>query len=88
MVVFETNMKNQLVAQVIKSFMYNVVKWPNIHKNQLKYVWPFYNIMHERVKSFHFISICCTNKLTGFFIRVALAFIGYIFNIYSWQLFI
>ena len=32
---------------VVNPFMHNVVKWPNI----LKYVWPFYNIMHERVKT-------------------------------------
>ena len=39
-------------------FMYNVVKWSNIllktcgvsNARFLKYVWPFYNIMHERVK--------------------------------------
>ena len=39
--------------------MHNVVKWPNILKTScgvnttrfLKYVWPFYNIMHERVKA-------------------------------------
>ena len=39
-------------------FMYNIVKWPNILQKScgannarfLKYVWPFYNIMHERVK--------------------------------------
>ena len=30
---------------LINPFMHNVVKWLNI-----KYVWPFYNIMHERVK--------------------------------------
>ena len=45
-------------------FMHNVVKWPNIFKKScgvntarfLKYVWPFYNIMHEKVKaSFVFI---------------------------------
>ena len=38
--------------------MHNVVKWPNILLQScgvnstrfLKYVWPFYNIMHERVK--------------------------------------
>ena len=37
--------------------MYNVVKWPNILLKScgvntarfLKYVWPFYNIIHERV---------------------------------------
>ena len=37
--------------------MHNVVKWPNILQKScsvhaarfLKYVWPFYNIMHERV---------------------------------------
>ena len=32
--------------------MHNVVKWPNIlQKSFLKYVWSFYNIMHESVKS-------------------------------------
>ena len=35
-------------------FMHNVVKWPNIFLKScgvfLKYVWPFYNIVHERVK--------------------------------------
>ena len=41
--------------------MYNVVKWPNILQiacgvntarflKYVKYVWPFYDIMHERVK--------------------------------------
>ena len=37
--------------------MHNVVKWANILKKScgvhtariLKYVWPFYNIMHERI---------------------------------------
>ena len=31
--------------------MHNVVEWPNtlLKKRFLKYVWPFYNIMHERV---------------------------------------
>ena len=43
---------------IINPFMHNVVKWPNIllkscgvHTAKfLKYVWPFYNIIHERVK--------------------------------------
>ena len=38
--------------------MHNVLKWPNILLKScgvntakfFKYVWPFYNIMHERVK--------------------------------------
>ena len=38
--------------------MHNVVKWPNIllkfygvnTARFLKYVWPFYNIMHEKIK--------------------------------------
>ena len=42
----------------INLFMHNFVKWPHILKKSygvntarfLKYVWPFYNIMHERVK--------------------------------------
>ena len=33
-------------------FMHNVVKWPNGVNTArfLKYVWPFYSIIHERVK--------------------------------------
>ena len=46
--------------------MHNVVKWPNILYKScgvntarfLKYVWPFYNIMHERV---NVIKICDRN---------------------------
>ena len=30
--------------------MLNVEKWQNIPRF-LKYVWPFFNIMHERVKA-------------------------------------
>ena len=38
-------------------FVHNVVKWPNILLKScsvytarfLKYVWPFYNFMHERL---------------------------------------
>ena len=38
--------------------MHNVEKWPDILKKSdgvhtasfLKYIWPFFNIMHERVK--------------------------------------
>ena len=32
--------------------MHNVVKWPNGDHTArfLKYAWPFYNIIHERVK--------------------------------------
>ena len=37
----------QLLHKLFNPFMHNVAKWPNI---LLKYVWPFYNIMHERVK--------------------------------------
>ena len=41
----------------VNPFIHNIVKWPNIllkscglnTANFLKYVWPFYNIMHERV---------------------------------------
>ena len=43
----------------VKPFMYNVVTRPNILQKScgvhtarfLKYVWSFYNIMHERVKN-------------------------------------
>ena len=42
----------------VNPFMDNAVKWPNILLKScgvntarlLKHVWPFYNIMHERVK--------------------------------------
>ena len=33
----------RVIGKPINPFMHNFVKWP-------KYVWPFYNIMHERVK--------------------------------------
>ena len=41
--------------------MHNVVKWPKILQKScgvhtarfLNYVWPFYNIMHERVNKFN-----------------------------------
>ena len=42
----------------IDLFMHNVEKWPDVLYKScgvntarfLKYVWPFYNAMHERVK--------------------------------------
>ena len=42
----------------VNAFMHNTVKWTNIlfkmlrceHRKVLKYVWPFCNIMHKRVK--------------------------------------
>ena len=48
------------VTEKLNPFMHNVVKWPNIILKScgvntarfLKYVWPFYNIMHERVKKY------------------------------------
>ena len=64
--------------------MHNVVKWPNIRlyglyglntARFLKYVWPFYNIMRERVKEIPVKSLyihvleevagrwCCKHKL-------------------------
>ena len=47
-----------MLRQKLNPFMHNVVKWPSILQKScgvhtarfLKYVWPFYNIMHERVK--------------------------------------
>ena len=44
---------------LINPFIYNVVKWPKILLKScgvntarfLKYLWPFYNILHERVKN-------------------------------------
>ena len=30
-------------------FVYNVEKRLNLFKNFLKYIWPFFNIIHERV---------------------------------------
>ena len=49
-----------LIALLFNSYfepLYNVAKWPNIRQKSccfytvrlLKYVWPFCNIMHERV---------------------------------------
>ena len=50
---------NLKALRTFNPFMHNVVKWPNIlwkpcgiHTARfLKHVWPFYNIIHERVKS-------------------------------------
>ena len=50
--------RSTLAHLLLKPFMHNVVKWPNILYKScgvntarfLKYVWPFYNIKHERVK--------------------------------------
>ena len=40
-----------VILSEFNPFMHNVVKWPwCLHRKILKYVWPFYNIMHERVK--------------------------------------
>ena len=49
--------KQLFLIALFSSFMHNVVKWPNILYKScgvhtatfLKYVCPFYNIMHERV---------------------------------------
>ena len=43
---------------ILKSLMHNVLKWPNLFLKScdvttvryLKYVWPFFKIMHEMVK--------------------------------------
>ena len=53
-----SGMFSEMGSELVNPFMHNVVKWPNIlyksfdvHTARfLKYVWPFYNIMHERVK--------------------------------------
>ena len=43
----------QIPQKAINPFMNNVVKWFNVHTARfLKYVWPIYNIMHERVNPF------------------------------------
>ena len=48
-------LKRFIINLLLNPSMHNAVKWPNIlcgvHTARfLKYVWPFYNIMHERVK--------------------------------------
>ena len=53
------NLPHSLVW-TFNSFMQNVEKWPNILWEScgvdtarfLKYIWPFFNIMHERVNQF------------------------------------
>ena len=53
---FEVKTKN---VALFNPFMHNVVKWPNILYKScgvntarvLKYVWPFYNITHEKVNN-------------------------------------
>ena len=47
-----------ILESTFNPFMHNIVKWPNILQKScsvhtarfLKYVWPFYNIMHDTVK--------------------------------------
>ena len=56
----------------INPFMHNVVKWPNILKKSydvntarfLKYVWPFLNIMHERVKEWNYQYYFLSNNIS------------------------
>ena len=56
---------------ILNPFIHNVVKWPNIlwksscvHTARfLKYVWPFYSIMHERV-NITFVKYCFMRKIT------------------------
>ena len=53
---FEVKTKN---VALFNPSMHNVVKWPNILSKScgvntarvLKYVWPFYNITHEKVNN-------------------------------------
>ena len=53
--------------KILNPFMHNVVKWPNIlwrscgvdTSRFLKYVWPFYNIVHQRVKHFYHARAFC-----------------------------
>ena len=50
----------EIGPSMFNPFMHNVVEWPNkilkscgVHTaGSLKYVCPFYNIMHERVKEY------------------------------------
>ena len=59
-----------LCCLLFNPFMHNVVKWPNIllkscgvhYSRFLKYVWPFYNIMPERVKAAHLCGITASIK--------------------------
>ena len=50
--------------------MHNVVKWPNTARF-LKYVWPFYNIMDERVNAVQkkavLWDICAVRYFAGIF---------------------
>ena len=48
---FSSEQFRTISSEVINPFMHNVVKWPDIRF--LKYVWPFYNIMHERIQMFN-----------------------------------
>ena len=51
--------------------MHNVVEWPKILLKScgvktariLKYVWPFYNIMHERVNASNAVSFSIVLKM-------------------------
>ena len=45
--------------------MHNAVKWPNRVNSArfLKYVWPFYNIMHESVNTSNAVSFSIVLKM-------------------------
>ena len=43
-----------------------ILQWMSKHRNILKYVWPYCNIMHERVKSQKEILLIKNNTLSLF----------------------
>ena len=61
-------------SNYVNPFMHNVVKWPNMLSKScgvnsarfLKYVWPFCNIMHERV----ILEIIVRGRVGSFFFGV------------------
>ena len=71
--------------------MHNVVKWPNIleHRKILKYVWPFYNIMHERVNMNSPFNICVIfrffDKIDSFLKNVSTALDSKKGRLYLWR---
>ena len=66
--------------------MYNVVKWPNIILKScgvttarfLKYVWPFYNIMHETVNLSQYRGSVVIFNNRSFFVQLKFSYFTYL----------
>ena len=70
----QTSLSQKLCIFRLNPFMHNAVECPNILF--LKYVWPFYNIMHERVKAQEEKETNCINYTKVLLINISRFFVG------------